>query len=63
VGHCNHYGNAALPQVLLKRQILIDREQRLEAFGEHEFQEFAIAFRRPTHINDVMRVVAGQIAQ
>jgi hypothetical protein len=53
----------AMPQVLLKREVPIDREKRLEVLGNHKLQEFTVALGRPTQINDVMCVVAGQITQ
>jgi hypothetical protein len=53
--------NAARAQVLLKREIPIDREKRLEALGNHERQKFTVALGRPTQIDDVVCVVASQI--
>ena len=50
-------------QVLLKREVPIDREERLEVLGNHQVQKFTVALGRPTQINDVMCVVAGQIAE
>ena len=50
-------------RVLLKGEVPIDREKRLEVLGNHKVQEFTVALGRPTQINDVMCVVAGQIAQ
>lgn len=55
--------NAARAQVLLKREVPIDREQGLEALRDHKLQEFTVALGRPPQINDVMCVVTGQITQ
>ena len=63
MGHRNHDGDAARAQVLLKREVPINREKRLEVLGNHKLQEFTVALGRPTQINDVMCVVAGQITQ
>jgi hypothetical protein len=41
----------------------VGREKRLEVLGNHKVQEFTVALRRLIQINDVMCVVAGQIAQ
>ena len=62
-GHRYHDGNAARAQVLLKREVPIDREKRLEVLGNHQVQKFTVALGRPTQINDVMCVVAGQFTQ
>jgi hypothetical protein len=62
-GHRYHDGNAARAQVLLKREVPVNREKRLEVLGNHKLQEFTVALGRPTQINDVMCVVAGQITQ
>ena len=60
-GHRYHDGNAAGAQVLLKREIPIDRKKRLEVLGNHERQKFTVALGRPTQIDDVVCVVASQI--
>jgi hypothetical protein len=45
-GQRYHDGNAARAQVLLKREVPIDREKRLEVLGNHELQEFTVALGR-----------------
>ena len=59
-----HYDNsdARRAQVLLKRQVLIDREKHLEALGDHEPQKLAVALGRPSHVHDVVRVEPNQVA-
>ena len=59
-----HYDNsdARRAQVLLKRQVLIDGEKHLEAIGDHEPQELAVAFGRPSHVRDMVRVVRNKLA-
>lgn len=48
-------------KVLLKFEILVYREQRVEVLADHEAQEIAIPLRGPPHIDDVTDVVANQV--
>lgn len=48
-------------KVLLKFEILVYREQRVEVLADHEAQEIAIPLRGPPHIDDVANVVSYQV--
>jgi hypothetical protein len=49
------------PNVLLELDVPIHREHRFEPLQHHELQQFAIPLRRPTHVDDVLHVVPGQL--
>lgn len=53
-----HHGRA---KVLLKFEILVNRDQRIELFGEHESQQFAVALRGPAHVDDVPDLVSDEV--
>ena len=58
----NHSDLARL-EVLLKRDALIDSQERIETFRQHQLEEFAVPLRRPTAINHVVGLELGQVAQ
>jgi hypothetical protein len=61
-GHRYHDGNAARAQILLKREVPIDREERLEVLGNPKLQEFTVAHGRPTQINEALEKLVERIA-
>ncbi len=59
--HNDHDRHAGGLNVLLKFNVLINGEKSLEPLRQDELQQFAIALRRPTHFNDRVYVVPGEV--
>lgn len=51
------------PEILLEWQALIDGQETLEPRSDHQRQEFAVSFRRPPFIDDVVHVVGAKFTE
>ena len=58
----DHNGDSGRADVLLKLEILVDRQKYGESSGHHDVEQRAIALSGPSHIDDVVHVMPDQVA-